>query len=127
MKDVVVIDCIRTPMGRSKGGVFRNVRAESLSAHLMNALLKRNPNLDPSEIEDIIWGCVQQTKEQGFNIARNAQLLTDIPRSTSAVTVNRLCGSSMQALHDAGWRLHGTHRPALCLASRPARQARVSA
>ena len=88
-------------MGRSKGGVFRNVRAETLSAHLMNALLVRNPGVDPSEIEDIIWGCVQQTKEQGFNVARNAQLLTDIPRSTAAVTVNRLCGSSMQALHDA--------------------------
>ncbi|MDT0593273.1 acetyl-CoA C-acyltransferase FadA [Glaciecola petra] len=101
MKDVVVIDCIRTPMGRSKGGVFRNVRAETLSAHLMSKLLERNPNLDPSEIEDIIWGCVQQTKEQGFNVARNAQLLTAIPRSTGAVTVNRLCGSSMQALHDA--------------------------
>ncbi|MFW8590734.1 acetyl-CoA C-acyltransferase FadA [Glaciecola sp. 2405UD65-10] len=101
MKDVVVIDCIRTPMGRSKGGVFRNVRAETLSAHLMSKLLERNPNLDPTEIEDIIWGCVQQTKEQGFNVARNAQLLTDIPRSTGAVTVNRLCGSSMQALHDA--------------------------
>ncbi|GGW79762.1 acetyl-CoA C-acyltransferase FadA [Alteromonas halophila] len=101
MKEVVVIDCVRTPMGRSKGGVFRNVRAETLSAQLMSALLERNPNLDPSEIEDIIWGCVQQTKEQGFNVARNAQLLTDIPRSTSAVTVNRLCGSSMQALHDA--------------------------
>ncbi len=101
MKDVVVIDCIRTPMGRSKGGVFRNVRAETLSAHLMSKLLERNPNVDPAEIEDIIWGCVQQTKEQGFNVARNAQLLTDIPRSTSAVTVNRLCGSSMQALHDA--------------------------
>ncbi|HCB16721.1 acetyl-CoA C-acyltransferase FadA [Rheinheimera sp.] len=101
MKDVVVIDCIRTPMGRSKGGVFRNVRAESLSAHLMSALITRNPNVDPAEIEDIIWGCVQQTKEQGFNVARNAQLLTEIPRSTSAVTVNRLCGSSMQALHDA--------------------------
>ena len=101
MKDVVVIDCIRTPMGRSKGGVFRNVRAESLSAHLMSALIARNPNVDPAEIEDIIWGCVQQTKEQGFNVARNAQLLTEIPRSTSAVTVNRLCGSSMQALHDA--------------------------
>jgi len=101
MKDVVVIDCIRTPMGRSKGGVFRNVRAETLSAHLMSKLLVRNPNVDPSEIEDIIWGCVQQTKEQGFNVARNAQLLTDIPRSTGAVTVNRLCGSSMQALHDA--------------------------
>jgi acetyl-CoA acyltransferase len=88
-------------MGRSKGGVFRNVRAETLSAHLMSQLLARNPNVDPTEIEDIIWGCVQQTKEQGFNIARNAQLLTDIPRSTGAVTVNRLCGSSMQALHDA--------------------------
>jgi acetyl-CoA acyltransferase len=101
MKDVVVIDCIRTPMGRSKGGVFRNVRAETLSAHLMTKLVERNPGVDPAEIEDIIWGCVQQTKEQGFNIARNAQLLTQIPRSTGAVTVNRLCGSSMQALHDA--------------------------
>lgn len=101
MKDVVVVDCIRTPMGRSKGGVFRNVRAEDLSAQLMDQLLIRNPSLDPSEIEDIIWGCVQQTKEQGFNIARNAQLMTKIPRTTGAVTVNRLCGSSMQALHDA--------------------------
>lgn len=101
MKEVVIVDCVRTPMGRSKGGVFRNVRAETLSAHLMNALLVRNPNLDPAQIEDIIWGCVQQTKEQGFNVARNAQLLTDIPRHVGAVTVNRLCGSSMQALHDA--------------------------
>lgn len=101
MTEVVVIDCVRTPMGRSKGGVFRNVRAETMSAHLMTKLLERNPNLDPSEIEDIIWGCVQQTKEQGFNVARNAQLLTKIPRSTGASTVNRLCGSSMQALHDA--------------------------
>jgi acetyl-CoA acyltransferase len=88
-------------MGRSKGGIFRNVRAETLSAHLMTKLVERNPNLNPNDIEDIIWGCVQQTKEQGFNIARNAQLLTNIPRATSAVTVNRLCGSSMQALHDA--------------------------
>ncbi|MCC2606619.1 acetyl-CoA C-acyltransferase FadA [Planctobacterium marinum] len=101
MKEVVIVDCIRTPMGRSKGGVFRNVRAETLSAHLMNSLLARNPALDPADIEDIIWGCVQQTKEQGFNVARNAQLLTDIPRHVAAVTVNRLCGSSMQALHDA--------------------------
>ncbi|WP_102794546.1 acetyl-CoA C-acyltransferase FadA [Bowmanella denitrificans] len=101
MKDVVIVDCIRTPMGRSKGGVFRNVRAETLSAHLMTQLLERNGALDPAEIDDIIWGCVQQTKEQGFNIARNAQLLTNIPRSVAAVTVNRLCGSSMQALHDA--------------------------
>jgi acetyl-CoA acyltransferase len=101
MKEVVVIDCIRTPMGRSKAGVFRNVRAETLSAHLMEQILKRNPALDPNDIEDVIWGCVKQTKEQGFNIARNASLLAGLPKSIGGLTVNRLCGSSMQAIHDA--------------------------
>lgn len=101
MNNVVIVDCIRTPMGRSKGGAFRNVRAEDLSAHLMKGLLQRNPDLDPSTIEDIYWGCVQQTLEQGFNVARNASLLAGIPHSVGATTVNRLCGSSMQALHDA--------------------------
>jgi acetyl-CoA acyltransferase len=88
-------------MGRSKAGVFRNVRAETLSAELMKALLVRNPQLDPNDIEDVIWGCVQQTLEQGFNIARNASLLAGIPKTAGAVTVNRLCGSSMDALHQA--------------------------
>ncbi|RDU13713.1 acetyl-CoA C-acyltransferase, partial [Citrobacter freundii] len=94
-------DAIRTPMGRSKVGAFRNVRAEDLSAHLMRSLLARNPALDPTALDDIYWGCVQQTLEQGFNIARNAALLAEIPHSVPAVTVNRLCGSSMPALHDA--------------------------
>ncbi|OOF22128.1 MULTISPECIES: acetyl-CoA C-acyltransferase FadA [Salinivibrio] len=101
MNNVVIVDCIRTPMGRSKGGVFRNVRAEDLSAHLMKSLLARNPAVESTSIEDIYWGCVQQTLEQGFNIARNAALLAGIPHSVGATTVNRLCGSSMQALHDA--------------------------
>ena len=101
MKQAVIVDCIRTPMGRSKAGIFRNVRAEELSAYVMAALVERNPALDPAEIDDIIWGCVQQTLEQGFNVARNASLLAGIPHSVPAVTVNRLCGSSMQALHDA--------------------------
>ncbi|MGC6389197.1 acetyl-CoA C-acyltransferase FadA [Ewingella sp. S1.OA.A_B6] len=101
MENVVIVDAVRTPMGRSKGGAFRNVRAEDLSAHLMRAILTRNPGLDPKEIDDIYWGCVQQTLEQGFNIARNAALLAEIPHSVPATTVNRLCGSSMQALHDA--------------------------
>jgi acetyl-CoA acyltransferase len=79
MKNAVIVDCIRTPMGRSKAGVFRNVRAETLSAELMKALLERNPKLDPNTIEDVMWGCVQQTLEQGFNIARNAALLAGIP------------------------------------------------
>lgn len=101
MNNVVIVDCLRTPMGRSKGGAFRHTRAEDLSAHLMKGILARNPQVDPTQIEDIYWGCVQQTLEQGFNIARNAALLADLPKNIGAVTVNRLCGSSMQALHDA--------------------------
>lgn len=101
MNNVVIVDCLRTPMGRSKGGAYRHTRAEDLSAHLMKGLLERNPQVSASDIEDIYWGCVQQTLEQGFNIARNAALLAGLPIEIGAVTVNRLCGSSMQALHDA--------------------------
>ncbi|MFA9486792.1 MULTISPECIES: acetyl-CoA C-acyltransferase FadA [unclassified Moraxella] len=99
-KDVVIVDGVRTAMGKSKNGMFRHVRAETLSAELMKALIKRN-NLDPNELEDVIWGCVNQTLEQGWNIARHASLLAGIPKHVSAQTVNRLCGSSMQALHTA--------------------------
>jgi acetyl-CoA acyltransferase len=101
MKRAVIVDAVRTAMGRSKNGSFRNVRAEELSARLMDAILERNPKVDPAEIDDVIWGCVQQTLEQGYNIARNAALLTRIPKTVSAQTVNRLCGSSMTALHMA--------------------------
>ncbi|PSU45297.1 acetyl-CoA C-acyltransferase, partial [Photobacterium aphoticum] len=101
MKSVVIVDCLRTPMGRSKGGAFRHVRADTLSAHVMQGLLQRHPQIDPAQIDDIYWGCVQQTLEQGFNIGRNAALLAGIPHTVPATTVNRLCGSSMQALHDA--------------------------
>ncbi|MBR9866791.1 MAG: acetyl-CoA C-acyltransferase FadA [Oceanospirillales bacterium] len=99
--DVVIVDAVRTPMGKSKGGSFRNVRAEALSARVMNGLLARNPDVNPAEIEDVIWGCVNQTKEQGFNIGRNAAVLAGLPHSVAAQTVNRLCGSSMAALHTA--------------------------
>jgi acetyl-CoA acyltransferase len=101
MREAVVVDAVRSPMGRSKGGMFRQVRADALSAALINALLARNPAVDPAEVEDVIWGCVQQTLEQGFNIARFAALMTAIPHTASAQTINRLCGSSMSALHAA--------------------------
>lgn len=100
-RDAVIVDGIRTPMARSKGGAFRNVRAEELSAHLINSLFERNPALSVEETEDVIWGCVNQTLEQGWNIARNAALMSVLPHSTCAQTVNRLCGSSMSALHTA--------------------------
>jgi acetyl-CoA acyltransferase len=99
--EVVIVDAIRTPMGRSRNGVFRNVRAEKLSADLMQAILARNPAVNPKEVEDVIWGCVIQTLEQGFNIARNALLLAGLPKEVSGQTVNRLCGSSMTAIHTA--------------------------
>lgn len=99
--DAVIVDFARTPMGRSKGGSFRNTRAENLSADLVNGMLARNSALNPADIEDIIWGCVNQTKEQGWNVARMMQLLTVIPHTTTAQTVSRLCGSSMSALHIA--------------------------
>ncbi|PJE78560.1 3-ketoacyl-CoA thiolase [invertebrate metagenome] len=100
-QDAVIIDFGRTPMGRSKGGMYRNVRAETLSAKLITGLLARNPDVNPNEVEDVIWGCVNQTLEQGWNIARMASLMTPIPHSAGAQTVSRLCGSSMSALHTA--------------------------
>ncbi|OBX65455.1 3-ketoacyl-CoA thiolase [Moraxella osloensis] len=99
-KDVVIVDGVRTAMGKSKNGMFRNVRADSLSAELVKALVARNP-FDTKLVEDVIWGCVNQTLEQGMNIGRNIGLLAELPRTTAGQTVNRLCGSSMQALHTA--------------------------
>ncbi|MEE8556044.1 MAG: acetyl-CoA C-acyltransferase FadA [bacterium] len=101
MNRAVVVDAVRTPMGRSRGGMFRNVRAEELSVALVRALLERNPALDPAEIEDVIWGCANQTLEQGFNISRAIGLMADLPHEVAAQTVNRLCGSSLQAVNTA--------------------------
>jgi acetyl-CoA acyltransferase len=100
-RDVVIVDGVRTAMGRSKGGMFRNVRAEALSAGLIEALFRRNPAVGMKEVEDVIWGCVNQTLEQGMNVARNSLLLAGLPHTVPGQTVNRLCGSSMQALHTA--------------------------
>jgi acetyl-CoA acyltransferase len=99
--DVVIIDAVRSPMGKTKNGVFRNVRAENLSAALVKELFKRNPNVDQKDVEDLIWGCVNQTLEQGFNMARAVSLLAGLPITCAAQTVNRLCGSSMSAIHTA--------------------------
>ena len=99
-KDVVIVDGVRSAMGKSKNGMFRHVRADSLSAELVRALVARN-DFDPRDVEDVIWGCVNQTLEQGMNIGRNIGLLADIPKTAGGQTINRLCGSSMQALHTA--------------------------
>lgn len=101
MTEAVIIDANRTPMGRSKGGVFRNRRADDLSADLVKDLMKRNPNMDPNRVDDISWGCVQQTLEQGYNIARFIGLEAGLSEKIGAQTVNRLCGSSMTSVHNS--------------------------
>lgn len=100
-RDVVIVDFARSPMGRSKNGCFRHLRADDMSAHLITGLLGRNPAVPLAEIDDVIWGCVMQRGEQAFNIARNVLLRAGLPHSVPGQTVNRLCGSSMSALHTA--------------------------
>ncbi|MEM8684714.1 MAG: acetyl-CoA C-acyltransferase FadA [Pseudomonadota bacterium] len=100
-RDAVIVDFARTPMGRSKNGCFRYTRADDLSAALVDGLFARNPKLDPAEVEDVLWGCVMQTLEQGMNLARFVAVLSVLPNEVAGQTVNRLCGSSMSALHSA--------------------------
>lgn len=100
-RDAVIVDYARSAMGRSKNGCFRHVRADDISAAIIKGLLARNPQLDPNTIDDLLWGCVMQREEQAFNVARNILLLAGLPHTIPAQTINRLCGSSMSALHTA--------------------------
>lgn len=100
-RDAVIVDYARSAMGRSKNGCFRHVRADDISAAIIKGMLARNPQIDPGTIDDMLWGCVMQREEQAFNIARNILLLAGLPHTVPAQTVNRLCGSSMSALHTA--------------------------
>lgn len=102
MREAVIIDAIRTPIGRAhpEKGMFREVRADDLSAHVMKALVERT-KLPPELVEDVQWGCVKQSGEQGYDIARQAVLLAALPIEVGGVTVNRNCGSSLQAINSA--------------------------
>ena len=102
MQHAVVIDAVRTPVGRASAdkGYFRDVRAEDLSAHVIRAIVERT-GVEPALIEDVKWGCVQQQGEQGFDVARIAALAADLPVETGGVTINRNCASSLQAINDA--------------------------
>ena len=100
MSDAVVVDCLRTPIGRAHAerGVFRDVRGDDLAVACVRALLDRT-GIPPDQIEDVVLGCVQQTGEQGLNAARTIGLMAGLPAAVAGTTVNRLCGSSLQALH----------------------------
>ena len=102
MRNAVIIDALRTPVGRASAdkGYYRDVRSEDLSAHVMNALVART-GIEPHLIDDVRWGCVQQQGEQGFDVARIAALVAGLPVEVGGVTINRNCASSLQAINDA--------------------------
>ena len=102
MRQAVIVEAVRTPIGRAhpEKGMFRDVRADDLSAHTILELLKR-AKIPPELVEDVLWGCVRQTEEQGYDIARQAVLIAGLPVTIGGVTVNRNCGSSLDAINQA--------------------------
>jgi acetyl-CoA C-acetyltransferase len=101
MPDAVIVDAVRTPIGRAAKGSLRDVRADDLAAIPLKALVDRNPEVDFSQTADILMGCGFPMGEQGYNVGRNAQLLAGIDHHVPAVTVSRFCSSSLQALRMA--------------------------
>src|SRR4051812_38294253 len=99
MPNAVIVDALRTPLGR-RNGKLKDQHPVDLSARVLRAIVERN-DLDPALVEDVIMGCVMQVGEQGINIARNAALAAGFPETTVGTTVDRQCGSSQQAAHFA--------------------------
>ena len=101
MPEAVIVDAIRTPIGRAFKGSLKDMRADDLAAVPLRALVERNPEVDFTQTDDILMGCGFQNGEQGYNIGRNAALLAGIDHSVPATTVNRFCASSLQTIRNA--------------------------
>jgi acetyl-CoA acyltransferase len=99
MPTAVIVDAVRTPVGR-RGGKLRDTHPVDLAAHVLNAVTERN-GLEPGMVDDVIMGCVSQLGEQGINVGRNAVLAAGWPESVPSTTVDRQCGSSQQSAHFA--------------------------
>ena len=100
MKDAaVVVDALRTPIGKY-GGILKSIRPDDLGAMVMKSLLSRS-KIDPASIDDVYFGCSNQAGEDNRNVARMATLLAGIPYTVPAATVNRLCGSGLEAVNSA--------------------------
>ncbi len=99
MREVVIVEGVRTPIGR-RGGSLSGIRSDDLAGMVLKELVKR-AGVDPRHVEDVIMGCAIQVQEQGFCIARQAALIADYPKEVPGVTIDRQCGSSQQAIHFA--------------------------
>ena len=98
MANAVIVDSVRTGLAKSFRGGFNVTRADDMTAHIVNALMERNPEVDPTLVEDIILGCGNPEGPQGHNVARNVAVLSNLPIQTGGVTVNRYCSSGLQTI-----------------------------
>src|SRR5579864_2847016 len=98
-RDAVIVEAVRTPVGK-RNGSLSGIHAADLSAHVLNALVER-AGVGPAQIDDVIWGCVNQVGQQAGNVGRFAVLAAGWPESVTAVTIDRQCGSSQQSVHFA--------------------------
>src|ERR1700744_4539426 len=105
MKDVIIASAVRTAVGKAPRGTLRTTRPDDLAAFAINGALARIPQLDRSEIEDVILGCAMPEAEQGLNIARVASFRAGLPVECSAMTINRFCSSGLQAIALAAERV----------------------
>src|SRR5438270_11751088 len=101
MPEAVIVDAIRTPIGRAVKGSLKTVRADELAAIPLKALIERNPEVDFAQTGDVMMGAASSFGEQGYNVGRNASLLAGIDHHVPACTVNRFCASSLQTLRMA--------------------------
>ena len=106
MSEAYICDAVRTPIGRY-GGALSAIRADDLGAAPLRALLERNPNLDPSAIEEVFYGCANQAGEDNRNVARMSLLLAGLPVQVPGVTLNRLCASGLEAVGQAARAIRG--------------------
>jgi len=100
MREAVIVEAVRTPMGRHSG-IFRDVRTDDLAAYIIAKLVAKT-GINKEEIEDVYFGCTNQAGEDSRNVARNASLLAGLPYTIPGATVNRLCGSGLEAINQAG-------------------------
>lgn len=100
IRDVYIVDAVRTPIGKF-GGALSSVRPDDLAAHVVKALVDRTPDLDPARIDDVYFGDANGAGEDNRDVARMAVLLAGLPTSVPGVTVNRLCGSGLEAVIQA--------------------------
>src|ERR1700759_2940718 len=98
MREAVIVDCVRTPVAKANRGALKNTRPDDLGAFAIAGLLDRYPQVDRSQIDDVILGCAMPESESGLNFARIAALRAGLPDSVPAVTINRFCSSGLQSI-----------------------------